>query len=857
MLGKNVQSRELETVPLELCIAKTSGNIPGVSVETHCRIVGLVAKELISLFPPDLQGKLFPIGVDFIAACHDVGKVSPAFQKMIYMAVGNIPKEFTSIFDLTNQELAGRSESGFHAAVSQVSVDGCGQFIPEMLGIHHGFTPNTLFADKGCALHGGLGWQGLRDELLRRLRNYFNIDPDYWPHVPPETAGVISGLITVADWIGSGDYFSEVQLDTTDSQGLRDKARSSVIAAGFHSVKVIHGLGFSSVFGFQPNEIQERLIDIVSGPGVYVLEAPMGIGKTEAALYAAYTLLDKGLATGIYFALPTQLTSEKIHERMESFLTNVQEKELGVDHARLLHGTACLKENSMGEDADAGGSWFDGTKRGILAPFAVGTIDQALMSVMNVRHGYVRTFGLAGKVVILDEVHSYDAYTGTIVTRLVQELRAINCTVIILSATLMSSQRKTLLSCEDGTALSMDYPLISAVSGSAKTTLREVPCGQTRGAVVQVSCENNIDKVLKDVIIRVSRGEQVLWIENTVAEAQSAYFVLSPFCREIGAECGLLHSRFIKKDREEIENYWVSLFGKEGTASRSHNGRVLVGTQVLEQSIDIDADYLVSRICPTDMLLQRIGRLWRHRKNDPIRPKESRRSMAVLTPSYSKASSIPHQFGPSGFVYSEYVLLRTLEIWKDLRRVSIPTDIRQLIEKTYSVREEEGFPFKLKGDLASKIELLQGAARVGLSHGIKTLPETKASTRYSEIETTDVLLLRDMRECENGLELAFTDGSRITVPTIRVGRESRRIIGAALLRNTVKVSESQAPEVGDDISWAEQFVYTGSKENEEYPFRVAFIARDEEVVNRYGTSANDSYRLHYSTNLGYQSERSS
>jgi CRISPR-associated endonuclease/helicase Cas3 len=139
----------------------------------------------------------------------------------------------------------------------------------------------------------------------------------------------------------------------------------------------------------------------------------MGLGKTEAALYAAYQLLAKQKATGIYFALPTQLTSNKIHERVNAFLAKILHTTNSNQNALLLHSNAWLKRE-LAVEGNPNGSWFEESKRGILAPFAVGTIDQALMAVMNIKHGFVRAFGLAGKVVILDEVHSYDTYTGTL-----------------------------------------------------------------------------------------------------------------------------------------------------------------------------------------------------------------------------------------------------------------------------------------------------------------------------------------------------------------------------------------------------------------------------------------------------------
>ncbi|WP_410315314.1 DEAD/DEAH box helicase, partial [Klebsiella pneumoniae] len=159
---------------------------------------------------------------------------------------------------------------------------------------------------------------------------------------------------------------------------------------------------------------------------LYILEAQMGMGKTEAALYAAYQMLVQEKATGIYFALPTQLTSNKIYDRFNAFLHQIVSTETP-QHALLLHSGAWLMDTEMGEEGSPGGAWFNHRKRGLLAPFAVGTIDQALMAVMNVKHGFVRAYGLAGKVVILDEVHTYDLYTGTILNALVEFLCQIDC----------------------------------------------------------------------------------------------------------------------------------------------------------------------------------------------------------------------------------------------------------------------------------------------------------------------------------------------------------------------------------------------------------------------------------------------
>ena len=856
--GNNRQPDEMIPLPLDKCLAKTVSESPGITVENHCRIVGLVAKELINLFPEPLKSDLFPEGTEFIAACHDIGKVSPAFQKMIYSHIPDFSKDVNSLLAQANAEDAGRRKSGFHAAISEVSLDDVGPFIPEIVGIHHGFSPNTGYFKKGCSLHGGMRWQQEREQLINRLRVYFGFPDGFWPTYTTTQAAAVSGLVTAADWIGSGDVFSDISIgQILERSEVEYMVRSAVSNAGFQLPRFIPNLSFSDIFPFEPNGVQTIVLKAASRAGVYILEAPMGIGKTEAALYAAYRLLAENKATGIYFALPTQLTSEKIHDRMEQFLRRILDPANGGQRARLLHGSSWLLETFMGEDADAGGAWFDGPKRGILAPFAAGTIDQALMAVMNVRHGYVRAFGLAGKVVVLDEVHSYDAFTGTILNRLVDELRALRCTVIILSATLTRNQRRNLLGLDENILLSDSYPLVSGIpSDSGAPSLMEVPCPSGSAVAVGIIFEHCLDMAIEDALIHAERGEQVLWIENTVSEAQDSYRRLSAAASELNqVECGLLHSRFLKHDRDAVENIWVSTYGKDGGESRQKRGRILVGTQVLEQSLDIDADYLITRLCPTDMLFQRIGRLWRHEKLTVLRPPEAKRRVCIIAPLYADASEKPKQFGKSGAVYSEYVLLRTLEVWNGRTSVSLPTEIRDLIEATYENRIERGLSARYKKEMEEKKERLQGMARLGLSRGLKTLPESRASTRYSELESITVLLLSDIRKTEKGRELRFLDGQSVFVSNEAIKRSQRRSVSAALTRNCVRVTEHLAPDALCDISWLKDYIYIGSKEDEETPFRIALVNRDSEITGLSGEPANGNYILRYDSILGYQAEK--
>jgi CRISPR-associated endonuclease/helicase Cas3 len=597
----------------------------------------------------------------------------------------------------------------------------------------------------------------------------------------------------------------------------------------------------------------------------------MGLGKTEAALYAAYKAMSLGQATGLYFALPTQLTSDKIHDRVNQFLDKILDDDSSHKKALLLHGNAWLKETELGKEGNPDSSWFDNKKRGILAPFAVGTIDQALMAVMTVKHGFVRAFGLAGKVVILDEVHSYDAYTGTILNALVKALRELQCTVIILSATLTQERRTQLLThphgrVEDNPKLrtnpcftetpqrawgSQHYPLISSQPNGEK--LQELTVTPLDNHNVAIHCCQNDSEAIEEALIRAEQGQQILWIENTVAEAQTTFKKLAS-CN-IAIEVGLLHSRFLKTDREENEKKWVGLYGKNNAQARQAKGRILVGTQVLEQSLDIDADFLVSRFAPTDMLLQRMGRLWRH--ENPDRNKSAQCEAWLLVPELNAAIENAEQaFGNSAFVYAPYVLCRSLAVWHERLSINLPLDIRSLIEATYIEQLETDKMLRYFSALEKKRTELNQLALFGLSKAGKTLPET-APTRYSEQDSTQVLLLKAYRHFpeQQATEITLLNGDKhLLSKKLKFYDKSKwRELAALLLKNCVQVVDYQAPDklLISELDWLHNYFYLGNPEIGESLLRVALVNEAEEIISLKGSQACEKYQLTYNSRIGY------
>ena len=849
MLGpKSIASAQTVLSPEE-CLAKTrtlsNGTIEAsLDVTSHCLIVGEVARGLLQRIPTWLRELFFPNGTEVIVASHDLGKISPCFQEMIHRALTIYKPNSLDALRFADPEKAYRKNDAFHATISQAALEGVGKYIPEIVGCHHGSSPRIVFG-KNSEIYGGPLWQAQRELVISTLMNHFQVQ---WPEVRNELqALVLSGLTTVADWIGSGSAFENV---TKDSESWSQNVTRALDSAGYLFPEVKKGLSFFDVFGFQEREIQTTFVQSVRDAGVFVLEAPMGSGKTEAALYAAYKILEAGKATGIYFALPTQLTSNKIHERMKAFLERIQ-TDGSAQKAQLIHSSAWLYEDQMemGEDAQPGGSWFDARKRGLLAPFGVGTVDQALMAVMNVKHGFVRTFGLTGKVVILDEVHSYDSYTGSLLNQLVKSLRELHCTVIVLSATLTGERRQSLLGTSDSDAeTSTAYPLITSWA-LGEDPQEWVVSGGTEGTVT-LHQETSEDCALDEALIRAGTGQQVLWIENTVSEAQEKFKQLSARRTET-MEVGLLHSRFLREDRDKIEKTWVDLFGKNAADKRALKGRILVGTQVLEQSLDIDVDFLITRLAPTDMLLQRIGRLWRHEETK--RPDGSCREFWILSPTYSEMVAHPHEtLGKSQFVYAPYVLCRSLEVWEKIHQIRLPLEIRNILESTYLEREEDGVLQRLKTDLEKEKEKLEGLALVGLSRLGSALPETTA-TRYADRENCDVLLLRSFRRKDQNLILELLNGESLILPRNLKKRDRRewRRLAVELFRNLVTVSEHQAPSAirREELKGLEEYIYLGS--DEENSLRVALVQLDGTLTGLNQADALPGWNLRYDDKLGY------
>jgi CRISPR-associated endonuclease/helicase Cas3 len=798
------------------CWAKTDAEgKPGISVHDHCVNIGAVCQAMLA------RGALDGVPPAFIAwlgACHDIGKISPGFQRKCveWLLAHGLEKEA--------QTAAWANSEPDHSKVSQYTL----QFLlrekfgldrddaalwAAVAGMHHG-SPHYLGKWNESAGKPD-EWDESRRALAMELEQWFDC-----PSAPVLPKGAFealfwtAGLISVADWIGSSEqWFSPKHKHGGTTVG--EAAVQAAIAMdeiGMNAGKITPGLHFRDLFGFEPNDLQRRTLEVITEPGVYVIEAPMGMGKTEAALAAAYQLIGNDQARGLYFALPTQATSNRIHLRVADFLQRIQ-----AQAPRLVHGGSWLVDDALkfpelnaGQPNDQRGTvhdWFASAKRALLAPYGVGTVDQALMGVIAVKHFFVRHYALAGKVVVLDEVHSYDVFTGAHIEALVEVLSRLGCTVIILSATLTRERREallrkalpprpatlpgqrpvteTMLPAYDPLAPPEAFPLISGVAVGNFIAPRptEAPPLQP-AAKIRFRGES---EVLVDAVAAARSGACVLWICNTVNRAQTVYHAICGERCEGDPPVGLLHSRFPFFRREQLEKQWMQLLGKDRTHRPA--GCLLVSTQIVEQSVDLDADLLITEMAPTDMLFQRMGRLWRHwRKADPPRPRPEPDVWIIEEPMTfadfctANAKDIYEAFGKKARVYAPYVLLRSLEQWHDKTEVHLPDDIRPWLEATYAERNEDTRPAwkAVKEKMLKKKRDHQN--RAVTAQNVWNLPALKdeegIGTRLDECPTAPLILAT---QADNGV-LTLLDGAVVNVQS----HHFDYAIAKALHRNIVK-----------------------------------------------------------------------
>lgn len=618
-----------------------------------------------------------------LVALHDIGKADSCFQYQI----PDFSQELSKAgYPITGDARCRHERISARFIKKQLINDGLNSFAADAVSrtvvVHHGYW-NEVARDVGQKYAEAQG------QLCRMLQQVLHLEA-----LPSETPSDLSafgmrvaGHIVLCDWIASNEaFFGDPQLrNVDDPKGYfaraREVAREWVSRLGLERDGQ-PGQATRIVETTRP--IQQTLLDRDIPPGLVIIEAPMGEGKTEAAWILAEKWRDNAYH-GMYMALPTMATSDSIHGRYrDDYL-----KKLGRgEQTRLVHGMAWLRDEKEpeklpesgepGDDRSFAAAWFRPTRRAMLAAHGVGTVDQAMLAGMSVKFGFLRLYGLADRVLVIDEVHAYDAYMSAIIARLLQWCACLKIPVILLSATLSAKQRAAMIEAYGGTGgdpgPKAPYPLITVAEPGKEA--RPIPANASSSRTLKIETHPGLlgdaKKTAAKAAELVKGGGCCCVILNTVKQAQAVYKELKlPQNEKL-----LFHARFTACDRQKITEKVLHLFGKD--AKNRPRKFVLVATQVVEQSLDVDFDQMISEIAPMDLLLQRSGRLHRHAKReyDPI--------LHVLLPE-EKALS----FGGTGHVYADKPLLRTLAILATQRDAHLPNDFRTLIERCYGSEEWE------------------------------------------------------------------------------------------------------------------------------------------------------------------------
>ena len=673
-----------------------------------------------------------------VAALHDLGKFAAPFQQK---AMG--PEwPFAKLRD-TQLGTSEHDRDGLALWRRLLSVELANRIWPRaekildrLIGAsvgHHGraVDPRNLYADEIFQPEGLAAAQVCIAALVNLLL------PEPIVAMPPDVEELVfgaatfwfAGFVTIADWVGSTQaYFPYCKPDVPLEaywRSAQDKARTAVGALGLAPAPPSELKSFVKLTGKQdptPLQALAETMDLPQGPVLVVIEDVTGAGKTEAAQVLVHRLMATGRASGAYWAMPTQATANAMYARQRdaiaALFANGARPQLALAHggARLHEGfqETILRQASGPEDAfgdtepdetattACAAFLADDARAALIADVGAGTIDQAILGVLPARFQAVRLFGLSDKVLIVDEAHAYDAYVGEELKRLLQFLAALGGSAIVLSATLprdvnkKAGREQIVRAWLEGCGVRMrerkktviqrdDYPLVTTVSRVETSIEMPVEAAAWSRRIVPVRFVQQTDAVIDALVSAASAGAAVAWVRNTVDDALAAAAAI----RKRGLAPIVFHARFAQEDRQKIEAAVMARLGPDAEAE-ARRGVVLIATQVIEQSLDLDFDLMASDLAPVDLLIQRAGRLRRHKERDAARPPVPF-ELIVKAPPFddNPQANWLSEMRETVFVYRDPALLwRTMRALRRCGAIETPGGLRGLIEEVYGANAE-------------------------------------------------------------------------------------------------------------------------------------------------------------------------
>lgn len=561
---------------------------------------------------------------------------------------------------------------------------------------------------------------------------------------------LLSGVLRCSDWASSsfGSELSENEYASEAAyiEAVKEKSRAFIAEGGLNPWQPRTHYDYTDLFSSFKNTsvtlrpLQGKMIEVIGrhpAADLIVIEDQMGAGKTEAGLYAAMNLMASKNKQGLYFALPTGATAEAMLPRLQEMKDTAdifQDTDL-----KLFTGMAWMKDGSE-SDVEDRISWTKSGPRKLFSKFACGTVDQIMASAEALKAGDMRILGLCNKVLIIDEFHEYDAFMLRILKKMLKWMKALGVPVIILSATLQKKTLKEICSVYEADLGAQDgYPMITVAENGAATQ------HECRAATRKVYTSDSIpeNEAVSAVLESVKSGGDTLYFANTVNRAIAMYHKLSE-AADPDTAVRLYAARMTPKSKELRGAEMKYLFGKDGKKDGKRPQKtVVVATQIMEVSMDVDFDTVFSELAPIDSILQRIGRMRRHDDKGTVRETGFKSIFHLVVPEKNGYWYMP---------YDTATLNSTQTALEKRTVIAIPDDIRGLVEEVYNSAGEEWKEVRLK-------EMSLGARAAEYETGN---PEddycprndlrTTSITRYSEYETTPVLLLsdNDISDLQNG-----------------------------------------------------------------------------------------------------------
>lgn len=755
------------------------------------------------------SGQAFLSWSAFLLSLHDLGKFSEAFQSQrpdLILELQQREPNLTKIYSERHDSLGFWLWDDYlvDEVLLKIDIDGSCEtqrnlkfWLLAVTG-HHGMPPkpsgnvDSFFRreDKQAAANfvQAMAKLLLTDEAKRIPTN---LDAKDFQHLSEMLSWWFAGVTVLADWLGSNTKFFPYKNQSTDlekyweyaqGQATEALAQSGVLPSAIEQGRSLKDL-FQKIQEASPLQQWVVSVDIPQAPQIYLLEDVTGAGKTEAAMMLAYRLMEQGLAEGFFIGLPTMATANAMYKRVAEvyqklFAGNANlvlahgHKKLVEEFAASILPIGTPEQDAAQQDETASArcsAWLaDHSKRALLASAGIGTIDQALLAVLHSKHQSLRLLGLFNKVLIVDEVHACDAYMQGVLEVLLEFHARTGGPVILLSATLPSRMKQALLNAyakgrnqDSAPALrSDDYPLATRWHDGQPVLLENKlasrPCVSR---TVQVHYEADDEKVFAHIIAALQQGQCVGWIRNTVADAMTAYERIS---KTISPEkITLFHARFALKDRLSKEEKVLSFFG-EDSKQHDRQGRLMIATQVAEQSLDVDFDVLITDLAPIDRVLQRAGRLQRHVRDaqgnrliaTDAKDKRSAPCLWVYAPAWSeqpKADWYSAIFKRAQNVYGHHGQLWLTAKVLQKGSFTMPADARNLIETVFL--ETEILPeslaksaLKAEGQEMSEASLAQlNTLKIGGGYKRGEISdwwgESKTPSRLGE-ETMEVMLAK-------------------------------------------------------------------------------------------------------------------